>query len=181
MGRFRDPFERTLTALRERLATRGPLQGAPLPVSLLAQELGVSPTPVREALARLSGEGLVARTNAGYVGVVHDRASLADLYGLAGVLAEAAIREQQPGRAAAAITRFQGLAVATGNRSLAGALALVAAQLAPFGAADALVCGAGDLSPSVEPGLAADAATVRRHFRLRAKKAGEILARALGL
>lgn len=37
--------------------------GARLTIDALARELGVSPTPVREALGRLEGEGLIQRTH----------------------------------------------------------------------------------------------------------------------
>jgi DNA-binding GntR family transcriptional regulator len=65
LGRDRDPFERTIDALRHRLVEAGPLQGRPLAINALAVELDVSQTPVREALARLVGEGLVVRTALG--------------------------------------------------------------------------------------------------------------------
>ena len=94
MGRDRDPFDRALTALRARLVRSGPLQGAPLLVTTLAGELGVSPTPVREALAWLAGEGVIARRSGGYAAQVHDRQSLMRLYGLAGLLADAVLADQ---------------------------------------------------------------------------------------
>jgi DNA-binding GntR family transcriptional regulator len=46
-------------ALKERIMDRGLPPGARLNIDGLAAEHGVSPTPVREALARLSAEGLV--------------------------------------------------------------------------------------------------------------------------
>jgi DNA-binding GntR family transcriptional regulator len=46
-------------ALKERVMDQGLSPGARLNIDGLAGELGVSPTPVREALARLSAEGLV--------------------------------------------------------------------------------------------------------------------------
>ena len=58
----------------------------------LAAQLGVSRTPVREALARLASEGLVAVEGRGYVsgGVGHD--DVEDIYELRRLLEPAAIR-----------------------------------------------------------------------------------------
>ena len=55
----RDPFQHALAALMASAADGRFAWGEPLVVTALAQELGLSPTPVREALARLSGEGLI--------------------------------------------------------------------------------------------------------------------------
>lgn len=182
MGRDRDPFERTLTALRQRLITGAPLQGAPLSVKGLASQLSVSPTPVREALARLSGEGLVARTGSGYVGVVHDRESLTGLYGLASVLAEAAVADMAPPGPDLAPERglIEQIAARVRNRALRTALSKVLAMLAPFGAAELEVLGE-RAAPDAPTDRTITAAEVRRHFRRRGRRAGEILARALGL
>ncbi len=174
MGRDRDPFERTLAALRRRLAERGPLQGAPLPVAGLAAELGVSPTPVREALARLSGEELVARSGAGYAGLVHDRESLAGLYALAGLLATAAIVGTKDGDLVASPDAglLEQLARSTTNPAIAVSLRRVAAQLAPFAVAEA------DLFGEQVPVLSVG--ELRRHYRRRMRRASEILRQALG-
>lgn len=57
----RDPYGQALNTLR-RLAFEGRFGwGAPVVIKDLAAEIGLSPTPVREALARLSGEGLIER------------------------------------------------------------------------------------------------------------------------
>ncbi|WP_433174737.1 GntR family transcriptional regulator [Actinoallomurus sp. CA-150999] len=54
-------------AIEQRLVNHDLEPGAKLNISTLAQELDVSPTPVREALARLEADGLVVkRPNAGY-------------------------------------------------------------------------------------------------------------------
>ncbi len=55
----RDPFQQALATLMASAADGRFAWGEPLVVTALAQELGLSPTPVREALARLSGEGLI--------------------------------------------------------------------------------------------------------------------------
>lgn len=171
MGRDRDPFDRTLESLRRRLVERGPLQGAALSVKGLSAELGVSPTPVREALSRLAGEGLVARTPVGYAGVVHDSRSLAELYGLAQVLAEAALRAIPREAAASAPDDLADAGRQCCNRVLGEALALTLAQLAPFAPAEAalLIEAPGPWTP----------ARARRAFRRRVQRADEILRRAL--
>ncbi len=86
MGRDRDPFDRTMDALRQRLEAAGPLQGRPLAINALASQLGVSQTPVREVLARLAGEGLVVRTPSGYAGITYDAARVVELYDLCRLL-----------------------------------------------------------------------------------------------
>lgn len=57
--RTRDPFGEVLVDLRHRIRRGDIAPGAPLIVMDLAADLGVSATPVREALAYLAGEGLV--------------------------------------------------------------------------------------------------------------------------
>ncbi|MGR4863180.1 GntR family transcriptional regulator [Caulobacter sp. LARHSG274] len=190
MGRDRDPFDRTLQTLRERLARSGPLQGAPLAVNGLAAEFGVSQTPVREVLARLAGEGLIVHTLAGYAGVTHGRESLADLYGLAEILAGAAVAGASPALASAGarsdLDAFDQALASGANRAVAAALDRARAQLAPFGQAERLVLGDQDrtafnAAAARGAGPAVLAAQARRYFRRRARRAGDILARALGL
>ena len=57
--RLHDPYHMALSALSG-FAGEGRFgAGMPLVVTTLARELGLSPTPVREALARLAGEGVI--------------------------------------------------------------------------------------------------------------------------
>ncbi|WP_374346563.1 GntR family transcriptional regulator [Phenylobacterium sp.] len=80
--RTRDPFGEVLETLRRRVR-RGEIgAGAPLIVMDLAAELGVSATPVREALAHLAGEGLIDGRRGhvrGYVAWSPSPSDLADL------------------------------------------------------------------------------------------------------
>ena len=57
--RDRDAFGNALQALRQRLRDGAYPPGAPLVIIELAHELNISATPMREALARLAGEGLI--------------------------------------------------------------------------------------------------------------------------
>lgn len=177
MGRDGNPFDRTLQALRDRIVEQGPLQGAPLFVNTLAAELDVSPTPVREALSRLAGEGLVAHTPAGYAGLVFNARSLAEHYGLAGVLTAALLRsvDLDGGAWPTPITAILAAADRADNAALGRAVRRTAAQLAPFAQAEQ-VC----LIPERWPPLAGQSAPfVRRYFSRRARRSEAILAAAI--
>jgi DNA-binding FadR family transcriptional regulator len=81
LAQNRDQFAFVFAALRERLRTDAGAQGDFLAVSELAAAWGVSATPVREALARLAGEGLIEdRPGHGYFAWRLDARDLSDLY-----------------------------------------------------------------------------------------------------
>jgi DNA-binding GntR family transcriptional regulator len=89
----RDQFAIVLVRLRTALRQGGWVEGEPLTVNTLAHQLGVSATPIREALARLAGEGLVEeRRGRGYYARRIDGTELRDLYRAQEVLAHAALR-----------------------------------------------------------------------------------------
>ena len=54
--------EKVYGVMKDSITRNSLLPGQPLSIDKLARDLGVSPTPVREALARLAGDGLVERT-----------------------------------------------------------------------------------------------------------------------
>jgi len=91
--REKDPYGRALGALRTRLRSGVFAPGAPLPIAELARDLDLSPTPVREALARLAGEGLVEdRRGRGYFNWRLDVIDLVELVELHGVHVATAVR-----------------------------------------------------------------------------------------
>ncbi|MDQ8027459.1 MAG: hypothetical protein REJ23_01940 [Brevundimonas sp.] len=81
MPRARDPFNTALESLRAR-ALRGVYgSGGPIVIIDEARRLGLSTTPVREALACLCGEGLLERApRAGYLSPRLDAALLRDRF-----------------------------------------------------------------------------------------------------
>jgi hypothetical protein len=79
----RDPFGAALAAVRSRVREGRFGWGEPLVIKDLAQELRLSPTPVREALALLAGERLVERRRGqGYLFPGLTTADVIDLYDL---------------------------------------------------------------------------------------------------
>lgn len=81
MARNRDPFTQALSSLRERILSGTLAGGSPVIVQDEAERLRLSTTPVREALARLSGEGLVERApTGGYVAMRLDATAARDRY-----------------------------------------------------------------------------------------------------
>src|SRR5512143_4123047 len=58
-ARRTEPFGRVLAGLRGRLASGTYPEDARLEAAVLAREFGLSPTPLREALSHLAGEGLL--------------------------------------------------------------------------------------------------------------------------
>lgn len=93
MARNRDPFTQALSSLRERIRSGHLPGGSPVIVQDEARRLRLSTTPIREALARLSGEGLVERASSGgYVTLRLDAPAVRDRYALQGQYLHFAIR-----------------------------------------------------------------------------------------
>jgi len=77
--RPRDPFSQALEDLRKRVTDGGFTPGGPVVIIEEARRLGLSTTPVREALAWLCGEGLLERApRTGYLAPRLDAALLRD-------------------------------------------------------------------------------------------------------
>lgn len=82
-GKPKDPFSAALEALRDRLRDGRLVSGEPLTITDLAHDLGLSATPVREALSRLAGERLIEdRRGRGYFAPRLDVSDLVELYDL---------------------------------------------------------------------------------------------------
>lgn len=85
MARNRDPFTQALSSLRDRIRSGELAGGRPVIVQDEARRLHLSTTPIREALARLSGEGLVERApSGGYVSLRLDATTARDRYAMRG-------------------------------------------------------------------------------------------------
>ena len=138
----RDPYGVALDAMRQFTREGRFKPGGALVVTELAAEIGLSPTPVREALACLAGEGLIERQRGkGYFYPVLSAAEIIDLYELQHAYLHAALTVHYRGalslqRAAAAISGaggvaglFDAIVEQTGNGAFAAAHARVAARL----------------------------------------------------
>lgn len=85
MARNRDPFTQALASLRGRIQSGHLHGGTQVIVQDEARRLQLSTTPIREALARLSGEGLVERAvSGGYVTTRLDATAARDRYAMRG-------------------------------------------------------------------------------------------------
>lgn len=204
MGRDRDPYERTLDALRRRLRAGAFGHGQPLQILKLATDMAVSSTPIREALARLAGEGLIERGAMGYWTPRHDATSLRELYQLDEAYALAALppsRRPRVGREGARkqaeavgwpvdpVERTEALLVRIGtadNRALAAARRNLWDRLAPFRRAEVLVFD--DLEAEIEAlrtlfardAGPSPATLVRAYYRRRTRAASQILRASQG-
>lgn len=193
MGRDRDPFDRTVTYLRDRLADWRPLQGAVISINGVAQTLDVSHTPVREALAMLAGEGLIVRTAAGYAGATYGPGALAAHYDLAALYVARALGNMPAGpwsetdSSVGSGDLWERVVTLGGDEALQAAHRRVAAQLAPFRAAAGQVLGDDDatrarLVLAWRSASSSGLATASRGYHARRRRAAaRILATSLGL
>lgn len=145
-----EPFHVALTALRERLHSGALPPGGRATAVDLADELGLSTTPVREALSRLAGEGLLDdRRGQGYFVRLLSAADIADLYRMSLAHLLIALEPRRSARMAAGVpppegegpaafdpvsaieALFRGWVGATGSRPLVAAFRVVQIQLGP--------------------------------------------------
>ena len=89
--------DRVYVTLREHLCSGWVPSGQPLQEAALAAQLGVSRTPVREALARLASEGLLGSDGRSFIVPSLSEADVDDIYELRLLLEPEALA---PGRVA---------------------------------------------------------------------------------
>lgn len=161
MARSRDPFALALETLRRRAAAGAFHPERPIVIQNEARRLGLSTTPVREALAWMCGAGLVQRAaTGGYLGARLDVAGLRSRYvfrlqclRLAVDAAPAlppggwAEPAPQPGASSAASV-FREIMQRSGDDVLQDAFHRVELQLEPVAASEARVMG--ELQAEVE-------------------------------
>lgn len=201
MSERRDPFGLALGHVRQQLASGVIWPGQALIIQDLAAELKLSPTPVREALARLAGEGLIeVRRGGGYQLWTADAVDLADLYEAhqCALLSSLRILVSEPGRrrsvqdgtdgapaVEATEAAFDALVRACGNRMLLAWRRRLAQRLTWARRAEALVFEDAeaearslleDLAETSDP---ADQARIVAAFHRRRRDGAELIARAL--
>lgn len=151
MPRARDPFNLALESVRSRAMQGVYGSGGPVVIIDEARRLGLSTTPVREALACLCGEGLLERApRAGYLSPRLDSALLRDRYWVRlrtlttslELTVERAVSVAAEDMAAGepgVRDLFDRLVRETGNRALVETFRRVNAQLRMLGDAEARV------------------------------------------
>lgn len=82
IDRPRSLSDQVYAALREHLCSGRLKSGQPLQEAMVAAQLGVSRTPVREVLARLASEGLIDSTGRGFVVPTLSESDIEDIYEL---------------------------------------------------------------------------------------------------
>lgn len=203
----RDSFGLALSALRQRLRDGADAPGAPLPIQLIAAQLRLSTTPVREALSRLAGEELVEKRGPTYTRPLLDGPALAELYDLRRLYLAAALapgaarragRRRWPPRpplpaadplddpAAVVDALYLELMLTGDDLMLAQAYQRTAERLAPFRSIEARLIP--DLAIEAQALMAAFQARdkptvrarVRRHHRVRIDLSPTIARLALG-
>lgn len=143
----RDAFTEAYGMVRHSLRSERWRGGDLLILVDIARELGLSATPVREAVSRLVGEGMIEyRKGQGYFVPRPAPADLRELYGFLRLVLLAALAHT-PQRAAGSATLdsssargiFVGIGIASGDRLLTRTIAMCCDRLAPVGRAEALL------------------------------------------
>ncbi len=95
--RRRDPYGEAVGAIRTQIRSGALVMGEQLTAAEVSRGLNLSQTPVREAFARLAGEGLIdERRGAGFFAWRLDAVDLVELYDLQKAYLRAAIEPQFP-------------------------------------------------------------------------------------
>lgn len=153
MAKSRDPFLRALDEIRVRALAGGYPPARPIIIIEEARRLGLSTTPIREALSHLCGEGLVDRgPSGGFLASRLDPGAVRDRYEfrLACLLAALDLTAGLPayGRLAPSggelKALFESVVLSTGNTALVAAYHRVDRQLHQFQEAEA------NLLPDIE-------------------------------
>jgi DNA-binding Lrp family transcriptional regulator len=196
-----EPFHVALNALRERLQTGALRPGARATAVDLADELGLSTTPVREALSRLTGEGLLEdRRGQGYFVRLLGAGDIADLHRMSLAHLLIALEPRRSGRIRSpdtpsgkglgdtpldpvegVETLFRNWVGASGGRLLYTAFRVVQAQLAPVRRLEPqifpnLEAEARALLAAVEDARSAQLTLLRRFHVLRIREAHRLAA-----
>jgi hypothetical protein len=194
-----EPFRLALQALRDRLRVGDFVPGERIRAGALAEELRLSATPVREALARLAGEGLVEdRRGEGYFVGALSGLEIADLYRLQLAHLQVALDPRRPAPAhrrapttttdldpVAAVERlFLGWVLQTGGRALGSSYRTIMVRLGPARRKEPLLFGdlAEEAARLASGANGADAPAGRRQlatFHGRRVAAAERIARLL--
>ena len=192
-GKPKDPFSAALDALRQDLRNGKLVQGEPLTVTDIAETLGLSATPVREALSRLAGERLIEdRRGRGYFAIRPDVSDLVELYGLrrlylaealtadAGAAAFPTLDSNEPALPAALqVSQILDWVVArAGNHALFDAYRQVSERLAPSLRVEAQVFSVSEELSDLQAGLndrAALAAALTALHEARRLRAAELM------
>lgn len=93
--RLRDPYGEAVNAIRTQLRSGALVMGEQLTAGEISRALNLSQTPVREAFARLAGEGLIEeRRGSGFFAWRLDAVDLIELYDLQAAYLRAAVEPQ---------------------------------------------------------------------------------------
>lgn len=189
MARDRDPFTQAYATLRDDLRTAALAPGQALVILDIAKALGMSTTPVREALATLHGEGLIERgPGPGYSVLKMDASAARDRYALQHCYLVFAIDALPPlspvtgddQRVVSPVEIFRHLVTSTGNQSLVRAYRRLDNQMSLLQAAESKVLGNdAELGAPMTRALRDGQwpvlrELIDRHFRLRRETAGPI-------
>lgn len=97
MHQHRDRFGQALSSVRQQLRSGRYVRGERLMITVLARNLRLSATPIREALSRLAGEGLVEdRRGMGFFAWRLDAVDLVELYHLQAAYLSIALANAAP-------------------------------------------------------------------------------------